>query len=395
MVKKVLEGSHAVAEAVKLCRPDVIAAYPITPQTHIIERLSEFHADGELGNCQFIRVESEHSAMSVCLGASLVGARAYSASTSQGLALMYEVLFNVAGLRQPIVMTTANRALSAPINIWNDWQDAISARDSGWIQLYAENAQEAVDYTIQAFKIAESHDILLPAMVCIDGFIITHTYEVVDIPEQEEVDEFLPKKVPYLPLDPENPIAYGMIGTPDVYEETRYLIQETMERAKKKIVEVAQEFEKKFGRPQGGLIDTYRLEDAEVAIISMGAILQTMREVVDKLREEGVPVGLIKVKSYRPFPRDEIREAVKGLKAVAVIDRDISLGFEGALFTDVKASLYGSDERPLVKGYIAALGGRDFPESTVRKIVNDIMKVAREGKIDKEVEWPDLRREIL
>jgi len=395
MVKKVLEGSHAVAEAVKLCRPDVIAAYPITPQTHIIERLSEFHADGELGNCEFIRVESEHSAMSVCLGASLVGARAYSASTSQGLALMYEVLFNVAGLRQPVVMTTANRSLSAPINIWNDWQDSISARDSGWIQLYAENAQEAVDLTIQAFKIAESHDILLPAMVCIDGFVITHTYEVVDIPDQKDVDEFLPKKVPYLPLDPENPIAYGMIGTPDVYEETRYIIQETMEKAKKKIVEVGEEFGKKFGRPQAGLIETYKLEDADVAIVSMGAVMQTMKDVVDKLREEGVPVGLIRVKSYRPFPKEEIRKAVEGLKAIAVVDKDISLGFEGALFTDVKAALYASGERPLVKGYIAGLGGRDFSEMTVRKIVNDIMKVAKEGKLDKEVEWPDLRREIL
>jgi len=386
MVKKVLEGSHAVAEAVKLCRPDVIAAYPITPQTHIIERLSEFHADGELGNCEFIRVESEHSAMSVCLGASLVGARAYSASTSQGLALMYEVLFNVAGLRQPVVMTTANRALSAPINIWNDWQDSISARDTGWIQLYAENAQEAVDLTIQAFKIAESHEILLPAMVCIDGFVITHTYEVVDIPDQKDVDEFLPKKAPYLPLDPENPIAYGMIGTPDVYEETRYIIQETMEKAKKKIVEVGEEFGKKFGRPQAGLIESY---------VSMGAVMQTMKDVVDKLREEGVPVGLIRVKSYRPFPKEEIRKAVEGLKAIAVVDKDISLGFEGALFTDVKAALYASGERPLVKGYIAGLGGRDFSEMTVRKIVNDIMKVAKEGKLDKEVEWPDLRREIL
>ncbi|HIH44050.1 MAG TPA: pyruvate ferredoxin oxidoreductase, partial [Candidatus Methanoperedenaceae archaeon] len=268
---KVVEGSCAVAHAVKVCRPNVISAYPITPQTHIVEHLSQFTADGEIPNCTSINVESEFSALSALVGASAAGARSYSATTSQGLALMHEVLFNASGMRLPMVMTVANRALSAPINIWNDQQDSIAQRDAGWIQLYAENVQEAADMTPQAYKIAEDRDVLLPVMVCMDGFILTHVYEPVVLLEQNITDEFLPRYAPEFVLDPKKPMSFGAFADPGTYTEFRYRQEKAMSVALKKIEEVANEFRDVYGRYYGGLIDGYALDDAEIVIMAMGS----------------------------------------------------------------------------------------------------------------------------
>ena len=366
---KALEGSKAVAEVVKLCRPHVISAYPITPQTHIVEGLAKMVADGELES-EFVNVESEHSAASVVLGASATGARTYTATTSQGMLLMVEVLYNIAGLRLPVVLGGVNRAVSAPINIWNDYQDSMAARDTGWIQLYAEDNQEACDMHIQAYKIAEREDILLPVMVCMDGFLITHSIEPVDIPSQEEVDRFLPPYRPRHYLTPKNPLTFGYLMGPEGYMETRYQIQVAMERAKGVIEEVAREFSSLFGRYYGGLVDPYRLDDAETAIVSMGSAVGVIKDTVDVLRKEGQKVGALKVRSYRPFPKEAVREALRGIKRVVVIEKDISLGATGALVSDVKEALYGLEEAPMVRGFVAGLGGREVNENTIRQALS-------------------------
>jgi pyruvate ferredoxin oxidoreductase, alpha subunit (EC 1.2.7.1) len=285
-MKEILEGSHAVAEAVRLCRPEVIAAYPITPQTHIVEALAQMVADCRLQS-EYICVESEFSALSACLGASAAGSRTYSATTSQGLALMFEVCFNVAGMRLPIVMTIANRAMSAPLSIWNDQQDSIALRDSGWIQFYAEDNQEALDLHILAYRVCEDHDILLPAFVCFDGFILTHTYEPVDMPSQEEVDAYLPAFNPYQKLDAKDPISFGMYATPDYYLEFRYENQRAMFRTKEAIRKYGTLFNEQFGRDYSGLTEGYKLDDAETAIIAMGSICGTVKDAIDEMRADG------------------------------------------------------------------------------------------------------------
>ncbi|MFQ5901792.1 MAG: transketolase C-terminal domain-containing protein [Thermodesulfobacteriota bacterium] len=366
---KSVEGSRAVAEVVTLCRPDVVSAYPITPQTLIVEDLAEMVANGVL-KAEYVNVESEHSAASVVLGSSATGARTYTATTSQGLLLMIEVLYNIAGLRLPVVMGGVNRAVSAPINIWNDCQDSVAARDSGWIQLYAEDNQEACDLHIQAYKIAEREDIQLPVMVCMDGFLITHSIEPVDIPSQDDVDRFL---APYRPnhyLTPKKPLTFGYLMGPDGYMETRYLMQDAMEKAKGVIEDVAKEFSKSFGRYNGGLVEGYRLDDAEVAFVSMGTAVGVIKETVDILREEGVKAGALKIRSYRPFPEEAIRETLQGVKRVAVIEKDISLGFSGALCSDIKAAILGSGYDVEIKGFIAGLGGREINQNTVRQALS-------------------------
>ncbi len=385
---EIMEGSRAVAEAVKACRPNVIAAYPITPQTHIVEEIARMVADGELVS-EYVRVDSEHSAMSVCVGASATGARTYTATTSQGMALMHEVLFNAAGLRLPIVMTAANRSLSAPINIWNDQQDMVSERDSGWIQLYAEDAQEASDMTIQAYKIAEDHDILLPVMIGMDGFILTHVHEPVDLCPQEKVDDFLPSYDPAHYLTPKNPLSFGTIVYPSTYMEFRYMIQEAMKRAEREIIDVASEFRDEFGRYYGGLIDTYEAEDAEVIIMAMGSVIGTVKDAIDELRADGKKVGLIKVRCYRPFSAEAISEAVKNAKAIAVLDKNISLGHEGALYTDVKSALY-KENGPLALGFVLGLGGRDITKNTIKNIVEKAQKAIKSGRVEKDSDFIDL-----
>jgi pyruvate ferredoxin oxidoreductase alpha subunit len=391
----VVEGSYAVAHAVKVCRPNVISAYPITPQTHIVEDLSQFMADGEIPNCEYINVESEFSALSALVGSSAAGARCYSATTSQGLELMHEVLFNVSGMRLPVVMTIANRAVSAPISIWNDHQDAISQRDTGWIQIYAENIQEISDMTAQAYKIAEDKDILMPAMTCMDGFILSHVYEPVVLLEQDLTDEFLPAYEPENILDPKNPLSFGAFADPNYYTEFRYLQEQAMQKALKKIEDVANEFYDVYGRYYGGLIDEYRTDDADIIIMAMGSIVGTIKDVIDKLRDRNVKVGLLKVRSFRPFPVEAITNALKDAKVVVVLDKNISLGLnEGALFTETKSSLYNTDIRVPVVGYMIGHGGRDIKIDTIEKIIDEATDVMKTG-IKIESQFTDVKEELI
>ena len=390
---KVIEGSMAVAEAVRACRPAVVSAYPITPQTHIVEDISQMIADGDLQNCEYIRTESEFGAASMIQGAEAAGARSFSATSSQGAVLMYEVLFSIAGMRLPCVMAMANRSVSSPLSIWNDHQDAISARDNGWIQLWAEDNQEAADMIIQAYRIGEDHRVLLPVMVNLDGFIITHTYEPVELYDQKMVDEFLPPYRPVYALDPKNPVTMGSLAQPEVYTEARYMVHRAQMRAKEVIEEVALEFKKKFGRYGGGLIDTYRMEGAEVALIAMGSIVGTMKDAVDKMREEGMPVGVVKVRSYRPFPAEALRDALKDVKCACVIDRDISMGMEGALFADLKAALYGKSKTDILS-FIAGMGGRDITIDDFKGMAKKGFARIRGEKVT-DMEWCRLDTDIL
>ncbi len=378
--KQVIEASEAVALGVKMANPGVIGMYPITPQTHIVERLADYINDGELKS-QIIFAESEHSSMSACIGASAAGVRTFTSTASQGLAYMHEVLFIASGMRLPIVMAVANRSLSAPINIWNDHQDSVSSRDSGWIQLYAESSQEAIDTAIQAYKIAENQKVMLPVMVCIDGFTLSHVWEPVNVPDQKEVDDFLPKFKPLYTLDPKKPVTMGPIGYPNSFMHFRQEQQKAMENALKVIEEVNKDFSKKFGRRYGnGLADYYKIEDAKYALIAMGTVCSTARGVVDKMREQGKKVGLIKIKSLRPFPSESLVEFTQNLKGVAIIDRAVSPGCTPPLYIEVSSCLKEKDCRIRVKGYVAGLGGRDVTEKIIEKAITNI-------EIGREIEW--------
>ncbi|WP_370574189.1 pyruvate synthase subunit PorA [Methanomethylovorans sp.] len=391
----VVEGCYAVAHAVKVCRPNVIAAYPITPQSHIVEVLSQFMADGEIPNCEYIHVESEFAALSALIGSSAVGARSYSATTSQGLELMHEVLFNVSGMRLPIVMTVTNRAVSAPINIWNDHQDSISQRDTGWIQLYAENVQEAADMTAQLYRISEDKDIMMPSMACMDGFILSHVYEPVVLLEQDITDEFLPPLRKECILNPKNPFTFGAFADPHFYTEFRYLQEQAMQNALQKIENVAKEFDYMYGRYFGGLIDKYQTEDAEIIIMAMGSIIGTIKEVIDHLRDKNVKVGLLKIRVFRPFPAEAIKSTIRDAKVVVVLDKNISLGMNaGALFIETKSVLYNTDINVPVIGYMIGHGGRDIPMSSIEKIIEDAKEVMKTG-IKIESQFWDLKEELI
>lgn len=374
-----IEGSIAVAKTVGVCRPHVISAYPITPQTHIVEHLSELVADGEVKS-EYINVESEHSAASVVLGASATGARTYTATTSQGFLLMIEVLFNIAGMRLPIVMTCVNRAVSAPINIWNDQQDSLTARDSGWIQLYAEDNQEASDMHLQAFKLAENKDIMLPVMVCMDGFVLTHSFDPIELISQEEADKFLPPYKPQHYLTPKNPLSFGTMVGPDGYMETRYFIEKTMKSSLQVISDVAAEFHNQFGRFQGGLIDTYKVEDATQVFVAMGSVIGTLKDIVDEQRAKGQKVGVLKIRSYRPFPKDEIYKALSHVKDIIVLEKAISLGYGGILANEIKSVFYGKPKTPKINGYVIGLGGRDITVDTIYHVLKDAVNVSAEEK---------------
>jgi pyruvate ferredoxin oxidoreductase alpha subunit len=382
---EITEGSQAVAEAVRLCRPQVISAYPITPQTHIVEALADMVANCQL-DAEYITVENELSALSACVGASAAGSRVYSATTSQGLALMFEVCFNAAGMRLPIIMTIANRALGAPLSIWNDQQDSISLRDSGWLQFYAEDNQEATDLHFIAYKVCEDHSVLLPAMICFDGFILSHVYEPVDMLSQEDVDRYLPAFTPYQRLDAADPISFGMYATPEYYHEFRYEIDNAVKRAKEVIKKAGKEFNTLFGRDYSALVESYRLEDAETAIVAMGSICGTIKDAIDEMREEGTKVGLLKIRVFRPFPSEEIAQALSKVKRVAVLDKNISLGAKGAVAIEVRDALYGSTIP--VKGYVLGLGGRDVRKKDIKEIVS----LAQKGAND---QFYGLRREVL
>ena len=386
-MRNMIEGSRAVAEAVGLCRPGVISAYPITPQTHIVEELSQMVADGDV-EAEYVRVESEHSAASVCLGAVAAGSRAYSATTSQGLMLMAEVLFNIAGMRLPMVITGVNRALSAPLSIWNDHQDTLAVRDSGWLQLYAEDNQEVLDMHIQAYKISEDDRVLLPVMVCMDGFILTHTYETVDVPSQEQVDAFLPPYDPLYKLDPDDPYTLGAFAGPEIYEEVRYEIQRDAIAAKEVVKEVARDFQSAFGRWMGDVVDPYRCDDADTIYVAMGSVIGTLKDWADMRREQGEKIGVLKLRCFRPFPIEEIRSALSHAERVVVLEKAVSVGGCGILPAEIRAALYRQPHTPPVHAAITGLGGRDITLQTL----DEIETRAQAGETDF---FAGLRRELL
>ena len=385
-MRRQIEGSRAVAETVALCRPEVIGAYPISPQTHIVESLSQLVKTGELAPCEFINVESEFAAMSVAIGASATGARTYTATASQGLLYMVEALYNASGLGLPIVMTVANRAIGAPINIWNDHSDAMSQRDSGWIQLFAESNQEAVDLHVQAFKLAE--ELSTPVMVCMDGFILTHAVEQVDLPEQEQVDAFLPTFVPRQVLDPAEPVTIGAMVGPEAFTEVRYLAHAKQMQALDLIPEIAAEFETAFGRSSGGLVRGYRTEDAETVVVALGSVLGTIEETVDELREAGHRVGAVGIKTFRPWPMDEVREALGHAQRVVVVEKALAVGIGGIVALDVKIAIQGLDAH--VHSAIAGLGGRPITQASLR----GLLERAIDGELGLTT-FLDLDRELV
>ena len=362
-----MEGSRAVAETVALCRPEVICAYPISPQTHIVEALSQLVKTGELAPCEYINVESEFAAMSAAIGASATGARTYTATASQGLLYMVEAVYNASGLGLPIVMTVANRAIGAPINIWNDHSDAMSQRDSGWIQLFAESNQEALDIHVQAFRIAE--ELSLPVMVCMDGFILTHAYERVDMPAQEQIDAFLPPFEPRQLLDPADPVTIGAMVGPEAFTEVKYLAHVKQMQALDLIPEVAAGFEAAFGRPSGGLVRSYRTDDAETVVVALGSVLGTIEDTIDAMREDGVKIGAVAIRTFRPWPMDEVRAALGHAKRVVVVEKALATGIGGIVSLDVRVALEGLPVA--VRTAIAGLGGRPITQRSLRRLFDD------------------------
>lgn len=362
-----MEASQAIAYGVKQCKPSVVPMYPITPQTHIVEKIADYINDGEL-KAEMIHADSEFSAISAVLGSSATGVRTFTATASQGLALMHEVLHIIPGMRLPVVMAVANRALSAPINIWNDHQDSISARDTGWIQLYAESSEEAYDSILMAYRIAESKNILLPVMVCVDGFSLSHVYEPVNFLKQSDVDSFVGKfKQNYSHLDTKKPATFGPVGFPDSYMHFRKAEQDAILEAKDIIKQVNKEFGDNFGRKYGdGLVETYNLKGADTAIVAMGSVCGTIRKAIDELKRENIDIGMIKVKTYRPFPTESLKKNIKNIKKLVVVDKDISLGAEGALATDIRNAIFGSSIN--VKGHIMGLGGKDITVDDIKNI---------------------------
>jgi len=364
-----MEVSIAAAEAVGLCDVDLVAAYPITPQTHIVEHLSELVADGHL-DAEFVPVESEHSAMSCCIGSAAAGARTFTSTSSQGYALMAEICYIASALRLPIVMAVANRALSAPINIWNDHSDLMMSRDTGWIQTIAENGQEVIDLLIHAFKVAEDHRVLLPVQVNLDGFILTHMVEAMEMPSKEEVKAYLPAYKPALRLDPANPATIGPVGMPDVYTEARMAQDVALKNSKAVIIEAWKDFGDKFGRYYKP-VESYKAEDAETVFIMMGSISETAMTAVDKMRAAGKKVGLARIRLWRPFPTEELFDAIKGAKNIIVIDRAMNFaGDSGPVALEVKAALYDRAHKANVVNFMAGLGGRDVTVENFEEMVD-------------------------
>jgi len=386
-----VEGSRAVAEAVALCRPEVICAYPISPQTHIVEGLGELVKGGALQPCEFINVESEFAAMSVAIGASAAGARAYTATASQGLLFMAEAVYNASGLGLPIVMTIANRAIGAPINIWNDHSDSMSQRDCGWIQLFAETNQEALDLHIQAFRIAE--ELSMPVMVCMDGFILTHAYERVDMPTQAEVDAFLPPYEPRQVLDPAEPVSIGAMVGPEAFMEVRYLAHAKQTLALDLIPQVAAEFAQRFGRESGGLVRPYRCEDAETVVMALGSVLGTIKEAVDELRNAGQRIGVLGLGSFRPFPLAAVRAALAGAKRVVVLEKSFSVGLGGVVSADVRLALAGLDLQSYT--VVAGLGGRAITKASLLRTLAAAMEDRLEPLVFMDLDWRIVDRQLV
>ncbi len=387
-MKKVMMGNHAVSYGARLSRVDVIAAYPITPQTQIVEELSELCADGKL-DAKFIKVESEHSAMASCMGASAAGGRAFTATSSQGLALMHELLHFSSGGRLPIVMANVNRALGPGWNIWTEQTDSLAQRDTGWLQFYCENNQEVLDTVIMSYKIAEQ--LSLPVMLVLDAFILSHTYEIVDIPEQEAIDGYLPPYKPEIKMDVDNPHAFGALVTPDHYYEIRYKLQETMDRAPEVARKAGEEYGKLVGRPYD-IVEPYMLDDADVVIVAAGTLVSNSRAVINEYREKGIKVGLLKLRMFRPFPTKRVRELLAGKKKIAVIDRNISFGATGIFYQELKAALYGQNNgagSPDIFGFIIGLGGRDVTLEDIAEIVDYTLE---KEKNEEDIIWMGLKR---
>jgi pyruvate ferredoxin oxidoreductase alpha subunit len=395
---KQIEGSHAVAESIALCRPEVISAYPITPQTHIVEDLSAMVRENKLGNCQFINVESEFAAMSCVIGASAAGARSYTATASQGLLYMAEAVYNASGMGLPIVMTVGNRAIGAPINIWNDHSDSMSMANSGWIQLHAETNQEAVDLHIIAFRLAEQ--LSVPVMVCMDGFILTHAYERVDIPAQEQVDAYLPPFEPVQMLDPSDPLTIGAMVGPEAFTEVRYLAHHKQLQALEVIPQLVAEFHKEFKRYSGAMVDPYKTNEAETVVVALGSVNGTIKDVIDDMRDEGASIGSVKIGSFRPFPLAELRRALSHAKRVIVVEKDVALGLGGIVASNVRMALRGLPTP--VYTIIAGLGGRPITKASLQTALTDAARdeiedplflVLNQEVIDRELaRWDEKRR---
>jgi pyruvate ferredoxin oxidoreductase alpha subunit len=387
---KQMEGSLAVAQAVALCRPEVICAYPITPQTHIVEGLGEMVKEGELKNCEFINVESEFAALSVAIGASAAGARSYTATASQGILFMAEAVYNAAGLGLPIVMTIGNRAIGAPINIWNDHSDSMALRDAGWIQLFAETNQEAADLHIQAFRLAE--ELSCPVMVCVDGFILTHAYDRVDIPDQAEVDAYLPPFEPVQVMDCSDPVSIGAMVGPEAFFEVRYLQHHKQQRALELIPQLAAEFKTRFGRDSGGLIRSYRCDDAETIVVALGSLVGTVKDAVDEARAGGHRIGVVSICSFRPFPLKAMREALGRAKRVVVLEKCMAVGIGGIVSDGVRKSLSGIQ----LKGYtvIAGLGGRAITRQSLLNLFGQALRDELDELNFLDLDWDIVNREL-
>jgi len=387
---KQTEGSRAVAEAVALCRPEVICAYPISPQTHIVEGLGERVKLGTLAPCEFINVESEFAAMSVAIGSSAAGARTYTATASQGLLFMAEAVYNASGLGLPIVMTVANRAIGAPINIWNDHSDSMSQRDCGWIQLFAESNQEALDLHIQAFKLAE--ELSMPVMVCMDGFILTHAYEQVDMPAQDEVDAFLPPYEPRQVLDPGDPVSIGAMVGPEAFMEVRYLAHAKQLSALDVIPRIADEFFARFGRRSGGLVRGYRTEDADTIVVALGSALGTLKDTVDEMRADGIAIGVLGIQSFRPFPLAAVRAALQNARNVVVLEKSFCVGLGGVVSTDVRLALSGLQ----LHGYtvVAGLGGRAITKASLHRTLREAIAGTLQPLTFMDLDWGIVNRQL-
>ncbi len=390
MAKRVgMEVSVAISEVVKLANADVIAAYPITPQTHIVEHLAELVADGEL-DAEYIPVESEHSAMSACLGASAVGARTFTATAGQGLELMHEVLYVASSMRLPVVMTVVNRALSAPLSVWGDHSDAMSVRDTGWIQIFVENGQEAIDNVICAFRIAEDQKVLLPVMIHLDGFYLSHMIEPILLPEQDEVEKFLPKNAYPLPLDPAKPVSMGDFAPPIIYSEAKWAQEVNLRAAKEVILQCWNEFGNSFHRHYHPM-ECYHCEDADVLLLTMGSFSETASMAIDKMRKEGRNVGLLKLRLWRPFPFKEIRQAVQNAGVLIILDRALSFGGPGGpVCSEIRSALYSEEKKPKVISFVGGLGGRDITVAGFEDIINRGIEISQEGS-EKEFEMFGVR----
>jgi len=379
-----MEVSIAIGEAVKLASADVVAAYPITPQTHIVEHIAELVADGEL-DAEYIPVESEHSALSACLGSAAAGARTFTATAGQGLELMHEVLYVASSMRLPIVMAVVNRALSAPLSVWSDHSDAMSCRDTGWIQIFVENGQEAVDNTLCAFRIAEDQEVLLPVMVHLDGFHVSHVIEPILMPEQKQVEAFMPPNRYPLPLDPDKPVAMGDFGPPVIYTEAKWAQEVNIRKSKETILKVWQEFGREFERHYKP-VECYRCDDADTLLLTMGSYSETAMTAIDKMRGEGKKIGLIRIRLWRPFPFEEFRQAVKNTRTLIVFDRALSFGGPGGpVCSEVRSAMYNQKNKPKIVSFIGGLGGRDVTVAGFEEIVERGMEITEKGS-DNEFE---------